>query len=411
MIFLPLGTQLAPKKKPIVTIGIILLNTLIYFYLNSLDQEEQWGTILFYGWVPKEPNLSGLLCSGFIHLEGLHLLANMIYLWTFGAYLETVIGWKRFLVYYLGADWAGNFLYAFMTAVYYPGSFSSHSIGASGAVSGIMAVCLIRCYYNKIYVGVSLFGLFSFIPKRFGVPAVIFIGDYILENFYWGFSTLGDPYVRICHWAHIGGFLFGAAAGIGLKEHLQARLDHCRLRADYWLRKGMGLDQVRQDLQTIVQGDPRDAWAMVDLARVESKNEQREKGLELYRRAILTFWKHGERQWAAMIFAEFFRKYCPVTFGLLPFGLCRELIRMGEPEIAARALKQFIEERKGRPQGRYAFRLETAYWLLAELLGEKLNQPRSAGKVWQASLGRFPESGYREAAEKKLRLMAQAALA
>jgi len=125
---------------------------------------------------------------------------------------------------------------------------------------------------------------------------------------------------------------------------------------------------------------------MVDLARVEAKYEQKEKGLELYRRAILTFWKQGERQWAAMIFAEFFRKYCPVTFGLLPFGLCRELIRMGEHEIAARALKQFIEERKGRGKCRYAFRLETAYWLLAELLGEKLSRPQLASKVWKAFL-------------------------
>ena len=268
-----------------------------------------------------------------------------------------------------------------------------------------------RCYYNKVKLGVEPFGFFVCIPRRFVFPSYLFIGYFILENFYWCFRSFSDPYPWLGCWDHVGGFLFGIVASIKLKEHLQARLDRCRLRADYWMKKGMGLDQVRQDLQTIIQRDPRDAWAMVDLARVEAKEEQREKGLELYRRAILNFWKQGERQEAAMIFAEFFRKYYPVAFGLLPFGLCRELIRMGEPEIAARALQQFIEEREGLARGRHAFRLETAYWLLADLLGDKLGRPQLASKVWQASLARFPGSGSREATQKKLSLMAQASLA
>jgi len=50
--------------------------------------------------------------------------------------------------------------------------------------------------------------------------------------------------------------------------------------------------------------------------------------------------------------------------------------------------------------------LETAYWLLAELLGEKLSRPRLADKVLKAFLGRFPGSGYREVVEKKLSLIA-----
>jgi len=413
MIFLPLGTELKPKRIPKVTLGIIAINTLVYFYLNSLDQEGLNQAFSLYTWQNLDGNLGPLITSLFFHYSPYHLVGNMIYLWTFGAYLETVIGGKRYLFYYLVGGIAGGCFMEVVILYLLPEYREGYAYGASGAISALMGVSLVRCYYNKIKLGVDPLGLFTFIPKRFAVPSFLFIGYSALLDWIWCSRSFDNTYFYpwLGCWDHVGGFLFGAGASLYFRDYRQAHLDHCRLRADYWLKKGMGLDQVRQDLQTIVQRDPQDAWAMVDLARVEAKYEQREKGLELYRRAILTFWKQGERQGAAMIFAEFFRKYCPVTFGLLPFSLCRELIRMGEPEIAARALEQFIEERKGRAKGRYAFRLETAYWLLAELLGEKLSQPRLAGKVWRASLGRFPGSGYREVAEKKLSLMAQNASA
>ena len=92
MIFLPLGTELKPKRIPKVTIGIIAINTLVYFYLNSLNFQDLKQAFYLYTWQILDWNLGPVITSLFFHYDPDHLVGNMIYLWTFGAYLEPVIG-------------------------------------------------------------------------------------------------------------------------------------------------------------------------------------------------------------------------------------------------------------------------------------------------------------------------------
>ncbi len=61
-----------------------------------------------YGLIPANPKLFNYLSSIFMHGGFFHLLFNMIFLWTFGAYLETLVGWKRFILYYLAGGYSGR---------------------------------------------------------------------------------------------------------------------------------------------------------------------------------------------------------------------------------------------------------------------------------------------------------------
>ena len=408
MIFLPLGAEQKPKRTPYLTLAIIGLNLLVYLYLNSLDHEELHATILFFGYCPVNPFFFHIITSQFMQVDWDHLLGNMIFLWTFGAYLETVVSQKRFLFYYLGAGVAGSLVSSLLDLIFLPEIIGRPAIGASGAISGLMGAWIVRCYYNKVKLGVSLFDIFGWLPKRLKISPWILIGYYFGRDIYGGLCNLDNPNCYIGYWDHVGGLLFGVAMTWHLREHWQAQLDHCRVRARYWLGQGIGFNQVRQDLQKVITRDPKDAWALLDLARVESRDARGRKGQELYRRAVLAFWKLNEKGQAAYVFAEYFQKYLEVSFGLMPFAICRELIKVGEDEVAARALEQFIKERTASSTGLNHPQLEAAYVMLGNLFANRLHAPVAAERCLAEYLQRFPAGRLRETADQILELLRKA---
>ena len=163
-----------------------------------------------YAFISARPKLVAYFSAPFLHEGWLHLIGNMWFLWLAGFVLEDVWGRPLYLAFYLLAGFAGTQLYAWSD----PGSLGA-SFGASGAVAGLMGAFLVRFPKLKIrLVWLFDFGLFGFWPLwvRAYWLLPLWAG---MEIYYGGAAGQGDG---VAHWAHVGGFMFGALGALGVRR-------------------------------------------------------------------------------------------------------------------------------------------------------------------------------------------------
>ena len=138
----------------------------------------------------------------FLHGGILHLLGNMLFLWVFGSSVEDRLGHLSYLFFYLLCG-----LGAGVTHILANWGSSVPSIGASGAISGIMGAYIVLFPFSRILTLVPL--LFFFFTVR--IPALLMIGYWFAIQFLSGLSSLGEANQGgVAWWAHIGGFVMGA---------------------------------------------------------------------------------------------------------------------------------------------------------------------------------------------------------
>lgn len=177
------------NRKAVVTTGLIVINTLIFF---ALSMEEMFGGDRLMNWgVMYEPYiLAGsyyrLLSSIFLHFSWDHLVNNMIMLGAAGSLLERETGSVRFFIIYIFSGIFGNAV-SFAVGLF-TGSYA-YSAGASGAVFGILGAVLIYILMNRRQGRISRKG-------------IIFL---IVFSLYMGFRSPG-----VDNAAHVGGLIGGA---------------------------------------------------------------------------------------------------------------------------------------------------------------------------------------------------------
>ena len=163
-----------------------------------------------WGLTPAHATPMAFLTSMFIHGGWMHLLGNMLFLWLAGSFVEDAFGRPLFAALYLlsGVVAAGAHVLAF------PGSQMPLG-GASGAIAGVMGAFLIRYALMKIrffyffWVGIILRGTFD-------APAWIMLPLWLLQNLFFASLDTGGR-GGVAYWAHVGGFVFGAAVALGVK--------------------------------------------------------------------------------------------------------------------------------------------------------------------------------------------------
>lgn len=141
--FFPYQTNAPIYHWPFATVGLIVINTLVFAAVLGVDPEQvepwilQWGEGLHpLQWVT----------SNFLHAGFMHLLGNMFCLWGFGLVVEGKIGWWRFLVVYLAIGVVQCAVEQTLTL----GASGGGSLGASAAIFGIMAMALIWAPKNEM---------------------------------------------------------------------------------------------------------------------------------------------------------------------------------------------------------------------------------------------------------------------
>lgn len=160
-----------------------------------------------YAFVPGDTKPITYLTANFLHGGWLHLIGNMWFLWLAGFVLEDLWGRPMYSVFYLIAGVAAMQFYAWTN----PGSMVP-TLGASGAIAGLMGAFLARFPTMKI----EMMWLFLFRRYKFKAPAYWLLPLWLgLEIFYGGLIGSSDG---VAHWAHVGGFIFGAVAATALRK-------------------------------------------------------------------------------------------------------------------------------------------------------------------------------------------------
>ena len=199
---IPLRSSERVYSHTVVTGSLIALNTVIFLYQFLLGYRvnqfvQNWGI------VPDDLHLITLVTSMFLHGGWMHLIGNMLFLWVFGRNLEDLIGGGRFLIFYLVCG-----LVAAVVQVIANPYARVPTIGASGAIAGVMGAYLIKFPRSQIDTLVLLFIFFT----RLAIPAPFYLLLWFGMQFLNGFESIGERSYTgggIAYFAHIGGFIAG----------------------------------------------------------------------------------------------------------------------------------------------------------------------------------------------------------
>lgn len=211
---IPLRSEIPRRTFPVINILLILANIAVFIYQLSLPPRAGDLLVQQFGLVPLRaeralahpgpqlgPAFIPLVTSMFLHGGFLHILGNMLFLWVFGGNVEDRLGHFRYLGFYficgIGAGLAQLVV-----------NWSSRlpSIGASGAISGVMGAYIVLFPAARILTLIPL--LFFFFTMR--LPALLMLGYWFVIQFLSGLSTIGQiNQGGVAWWAHIGGFILG----------------------------------------------------------------------------------------------------------------------------------------------------------------------------------------------------------
>jgi membrane associated rhomboid family serine protease len=212
----PLYDENPTRITPFITYGLIGMNILVFFHELSLSDGQLDQFLRLYAVVPREltNNLPGewttLFTSQFLHGGWWHLISNMVFLWIFGNNIEDRLGHFKYIIFYLSCG-ALAALCQWVIGI----DSGIPSLGASGAISGVLGAYIIRFPDARV---MSLIFLGFFITT-IRVPALLLIGVFFVQNVISGLANLqaaANMSVEtggVAYWAHIGGFVFGVILG------------------------------------------------------------------------------------------------------------------------------------------------------------------------------------------------------
>ena len=187
---------------PFVTYTIIGINSLVFIYQYFILPPELLGHIIStYALTPAAPSVITVFTSMFMHGGLMHIIFNMWFLWIFGDNIESVLGHKRYVSFYLLCG-----VGAALAQIQINTGSQIPMVGASGAIAGVLGAYLIRFPRATVHVLVILIIFITFIR----VPAMVVIGIWFLSNLTAGLGTLGIEETGGTAWfAHLGGFVSG----------------------------------------------------------------------------------------------------------------------------------------------------------------------------------------------------------
>ena len=233
---IPLRDANPTRRRAVVTVGLVVLNALVFAYeliLEGGSTADLQAFLETFGVVPLDlvaavrdgAWLSGataaLLSHQFLHAGWLHIGFNMLYLWIFGNNVEDLLGRLPFLAFYL----AGGVVAAATEVgaeLFAGGAVDVPLVGASGAVSAVLGAYLVWFPRARV-LSVVYLGLFFQLVQ---VPAILVLGLFFVLQLLAGVAALGasTSVGGVAYFAHIGGFAMGLIVAWALRTGRLVRL-------------------------------------------------------------------------------------------------------------------------------------------------------------------------------------------
>jgi membrane associated rhomboid family serine protease len=212
-------------SKPVVTVLLIVFNLLVFLYQLTLPAYDRNAFLATYGMVPDEFSFRTLLTSMFLHGGWMHVLGNMWFLWIFGDNIEDTLGHAKYLLFYLVCGMAAG-----LAQVLVDPTSRVPTVGASGAIAGVMGAYMVKFPHSRILSLVTIVIFFTTIE----VPAWLMLIYWFFIQFFNGLGSIGYSHVSqgggVAFMAHVGGFI----AGVVLVFFMAPRNPYQRPRDLYW---------------------------------------------------------------------------------------------------------------------------------------------------------------------------------
>jgi membrane associated rhomboid family serine protease len=199
-------------RTPYITYALMAANILIFLAMLPIQTDNRALYEVYNTWaiLPYEVSagreLHTLITSMFLHGGFMHLAGNMLFLYIFGDNMEDEMGHLPFLGFYLATGIAAGLM-----QVAADPSGQIPTVGASGAIAGVMGGYLLLFPKAKVDILIILVVIFRILP----LPAWIMLLLWLAMQFFGGFAS--DPTQGgVAYWAHAGGFVAGMLATVPL---------------------------------------------------------------------------------------------------------------------------------------------------------------------------------------------------
>ncbi|MFN2525679.1 MAG: rhomboid family intramembrane serine protease [Actinomycetota bacterium] len=231
---IPISDANPTRRFPVVTVGLIALNILMFFRTPGLGTSLQ-SAVYFFRNAPLPCQLEAtcprailltsqgpaveiptrglgsflfaVLLSAFLHAGWLHIIGNLLFLWVFGNNVEDHLGRVKFLGFYLMGAVAASFAHVLWVLARDSGG-NVPTVGASGAVAAVLGAYLVLFPRARVNVLVPIFILWTVIQ----MSAWAVLGLWFLYQFLIGAQEFTRGVTEVAWMAHVGGFVFGFIA-------------------------------------------------------------------------------------------------------------------------------------------------------------------------------------------------------
>jgi membrane associated rhomboid family serine protease len=405
---------------------------------SSYVLEPHYSILNLFAYRPAEKSIGskllGLLGSMFIHGGLWHLAGNMLFLWVFGRALEEYLGPRLYLLAYLLAGVAATLAYHIVTLTCTPSAAAIPSMGASGAIAGVLGLFVMRFYRTPvrifyvlpttwvvIFVGGSIgtfvllaitHSLTTSLTGGFGAVIAllaIFGRQWAWSSFTWASAfSIGTWAVLfnlmpalieltgpeqhgsgIAYWAHIGGFLFGmlyaALIGSGEEGAIEYALEDAR--------KELAFGDAERAIyfgEKLLRRSANFAEAHDILARAHDDLKHEHESVYHYDLAIANYLRTSQRSKAAQLYLHALKRHprfmLPPTTQLV---VGNQMARNHNYENAAHTLLKIIYSYPKAPEA------EISLLRSAQIYLRELDHPQTALQLLHEFRQRYPESHWK----------------
>ncbi|MCJ7774450.1 MAG: rhomboid family intramembrane serine protease, partial [Desulfobacterales bacterium] len=263
--FAPSGLAYSNDLKkayiPGVTLAIIAINFSIWNMMLLRPMER-------FVFPPVGPHtlfdtVISVFTSAFMHGSFMHLFGNMVFLWAFASALEPRIGGVKFIAAYFLSIIASNLVPMMLLAL----QDSSvkikdfHSLGASGAVSGIMGLFAVRCFFARVKISLP-FLFFPIVSVPIRVNGLLLCGLFFTLDLSSSVGMFQGAPGGVNYWAHVGGYLLGMIMGYGMGLHKDASAESVSVRADHLSKTDAGMKDAGGLYTDLLKENPNDESAL-----------------------------------------------------------------------------------------------------------------------------------------------------
>jgi membrane associated rhomboid family serine protease len=206
---LPLYDTVQARSFPFVNWALIAANVVCFSIQLALGPQVE-ALLTALGVIPARllaspdlAQLATLFSSMFLHGGWAHLFSNMLALYIFGDNIEDRMGHGGYLAFYLLCGLAAG-----LTHVWFNPTSELPTIGASGAISGVLGAYLVLFPSAQVITLVPIF----FLPWFVEIPALVYLGVWFLSQLFSGalaIATGAQEFGGVAWWAHAGGFIAG----------------------------------------------------------------------------------------------------------------------------------------------------------------------------------------------------------